>query len=435
MRRMIDMIRSSSLSASLVQAAARGALSLPPAEIIEILVYLANHNKVFGQQARMTLAGWDEEASLAAAADPNTPQEVLDYLIAKENLRPPLLPALVENPGISDATLTELATNGSREVVEVMRKSPRVLRTPSIAAAVAANANATEVEAAALQPQVAEAPPEAVEERSPEEPFAGTASEPEAETAAEPEAETAAEPDAETAAEPQVEETVTAYLVEHAHEIASEEGKPFQPLGGMYEFESVAAEEAPPAGENKTAELAAPTPAAATAVPPAAKAGPAALAAKALALHKKTYLTHEEERGSALQKISKLDIKGRIQLAMKGSKEDRSILIRDSTKLVALAVLESPKITDGEVEKIANQKNVLEAVLRQIPMKRRFIKNYAIVRNLVANPRTPLDVSLGLMKNLLTADLRNLSANKEVSDTIRKLATKMFKQKTNTVKS
>ena len=142
----------------------------------------------------------------------------------------------------------------------------------------------------------------------------------------------------------------------------------------------------------------------------------------------------ETERGSALQKISRLDIKGRIQLAMKGTKEDRSILIRNSTKLVALAVLESPKVTDGEVEKFANQKNVLEAVLRQIPMKRRFVKNYGVVRNLVANPRTPLDVSLALMKNLLTADLKNLAGNKEVSDTIRKLATKMFKQKMDTSK-
>ncbi len=63
-------------------------------------------------------------------------------------------------------------------------------------------------------------------------------------------------------------------------------------------------------------------------------------------------------------------------------------------------------------------------------MKRRFMKNYVIVRNLVANPRTPLDVSLGLMKNLLVQDLRNLSGNKEVSDTVRKLAYEMFKQKT-----
>jgi len=140
-------------------------------------------------------------------------------------------------------------------------------------------------------------------------------------------------------------------------------------------------------------------------------------------------LSHEEERGSALQKISKLDIKGRIQLAMKGTKEERSLLVRDGTKVVALAVLESPKISDAEVERFATQKNVLEAVLRAIPMKRRFVKNYAVVRNLTFNPRTPLDVSLSLIKHLLITDLRHLSGNKEVSETVRKLALKMFKQK------
>ena len=112
----------------------------------------------------------------------------------------------------------------------------------------------------------------------------------------------------------------------------------------------------------------------------------------------------------------------RITLAMRGTKEERSILIRDSTKLVALAVLDSPKVSDGEVEKFALQKNVLEAVLRAIPMRRRYQKNYNIMRNLVQNPRTPLDLSLGLMKNLLVHDLKNLSSNKEVSDTVRKLA-------------
>jgi hypothetical protein len=135
------------------------------------------------------------------------------------------------------------------------------------------------------------------------------------------------------------------------------------------------------------------------------------------------------KRDNSVQKINRLDIKGRIQLAMKGNKEERSILIRDGTKVVALAVLEAPKISDGEVEKFALQKNVLEAVLRQIPMKRRFMKNYIVVRNLVSNPRTPLDLGLGLMKHLQIQDLKNISANKEVSETVRKLATKMFKQK------
>ena len=92
-------------------------------------------------------------------------------------------------------------------------------------------------------------------------------------------------------------------------------------------------------------------------------------------------------------------------------------------------MLDSPKVSDAEVEAFALQKNVLEAVLRAIPMKRKYAKNYNIMRNLVYNPRTPLDLSLGLMKGLLIHDLKNLSSNKEVSDTIRKVALRMFRQK------
>ena len=210
--------------------------------------------------------------------------------------------------------------------------------------------------------------------------------------------------------DPETEQVISAFMTEHASEIAAEADKPFQPIGGIHE-ETISPEPQVAAA----AAAASPSPV----IPPTgAKSSP-----------KKMTNPQDEQRGSVLQKIAKLDVKGRIQLAMKGSKEERSILVRDGTKVVALAVLDSPKITDGEVERFANQKNVLEAFLRAIPMKRRFAKNYAVVRNLVFNPRTPMDVSLGLMKNLLIQDLRNLSGNKEVSDTIRKLALRMFKQK------
>jgi hypothetical protein len=210
--------------------------------------------------------------------------------------------------------------------------------------------------------------------------------------------------------DPETEKVIIAFMTEHASEIAADASKPFQPIGGIQEDFS--------AEEPKTMV------AAATAIPAPVRAAPTVKMPP-----KKLTNPEDEQRGSVLQKIAKLDVKGRIQLAMKGSKEERSILVRDGTKVVALAVLDSPKKTDGEVEKFANQKNVLEALLRAIPMKRRFAKNYIVVRNLVANPRTPLDVGLGLMKNLLVQDLKNLSANKEVSDTVRKLALRMFKQK------
>ena len=96
MARTIDQIRASRLPSNMMQFAARGALQVPPAENIEILVYLALHNKVFGELARMTLAGWDEKACLAAASDPKTTREVLEYFISPDNVRPKLLLALLE---------------------------------------------------------------------------------------------------------------------------------------------------------------------------------------------------------------------------------------------------------------------------------------------------------------------------------------------------
>jgi hypothetical protein len=411
---MIELIRTSSVPANLVQAAARGALSVPESEMIEILVHLALHNKVFGQHARMTLAGWDEKSCLAAASDPGSPREVLDYLIAPENLRPRLLPALLENPSVPDETILTLAASGTAEIAAALRNSTRVHRSPEMMSALASNANLTPAESAAIHQQLAATGfEEPVHEES------------QAETSA------AVIPDQ---APDEADAPLAAYFVEHAAALAAEGEKPFQPIGGFHgdlaESVSTITEAATPSAEAVAPDdQAKPVVAAVAANAPASPAAThGAAAAPAKAVQKKSAL-EDNERGSALQKIARLDIKGRIQLAMKGDKEMRSILIRDGTKLVALAVLESPKITDGEVEKFASQKNVLEAVLRQITMKRRFMKNYIVIRNLVANPRTPLDISLGLMKNILVNDLRNLASNKDVPETVRKLALKMFKQK------
>jgi len=393
-----------------MQTAARGALSVPPQEMIEILVYLATQTKIFAERARLTLAGWDETSSRAAAADPRTPKEVLAYMITPGNLRPTLLPALLENPSVSENSVAELTAAASRYILETLVKSARVNQSQTILKSLSSNPNLNPNQSAAVAEKLSAFKPP-------------TTAEPETKTPASPQAAAAPEsPEPNVphqAASPGLDdvpdETVAAYLTEHATEISAEADKPFQPIGGI--------EEIAPETSSHTASAEVPTETVAS-----SSAGGAAAAARR-APTKKAYLSAEEQRGSALQKISKLGITGRIQLAMKGSKEERSILIRDGTKIVSLAVLESPKITDGEVEKFASQKNVLEAVLRGITMKRRFIKQYAILRNLTFNPRTPIDVSLGLIKHLLTADLRNLSGNKEVSDTVRKIATRMFRQK------
>jgi hypothetical protein len=396
--RMIDQIRASKLPSNMMQFAARGALQVPPAENIEILVYLARHNKVFGDLARMTLAGWDEKASLAAAADPQTPAEVLDYFISPDNLRPKLLPSLLENPSVPEGKLLKLAQSATRELIEAMLMSARVRSLQSVLDALRSSPYLKKEEAEELGKLLTAAD--------------SAASRPEEGPAVE-QPEAAAEPESasyDIYADGADDETVSAYLNDHMHDIQAEGEKPFQAIGGIVDL----------LGQDYFPVLDSPE------IPaPAEPAKPAS--PQIAAVPKKPQA--DPKRENALQKINHLDVKGRIQLALKGNKEERSLLIRDGTKVVALAVLEAPKLSDGEVEKFASQKNVLEAVLRQIPLKRRFMKNYKVVRNLVANPRTPLDLGLGLMKNLLVADLKNLSANKEVSETIRKLAMKMYKQK------
>jgi hypothetical protein len=410
----------------MMQFAARGALQLPPGENIEIMVYLALHSKVFGELARMTLAGWDEKACLAAAADPQTPQEVLDYFVAPENLRPKLLPALIENPSVSEGQLAKLAVSALRETIEIMLKSARLRSLSGVLEILKTNPYVKKEEAEEID-RLAGAGQEGSVAPATEESAGGQAA-PEPGQAAPEAAEPQGEEELPQEAAEQHDETVSAYLTEHAQEIAVEGEKPFQAIGGVVELlgqqhspVTEAAEAPAPAGAADSSPGSVAKPGTASPIAQhALKRGPAGI----------TTTLAERERKNTLQKINALDVKGRIQLALRGNKEERSILIRDGTKIVALAVLDAAKVSDGEVETFASQKNVLEAVLRAIPLKRRFMKNYIVVRNLVSNPRTPIDLSLGLIKNLLVQDLKNLSMNKEVSETIRKLALKMFKQKT-----
>src|SRR5262249_18434683 len=122
MPRMLDLIRQSAVPAGVVRSAAKGALTLPAGEMLEILVFLTN-NPIFAEDAKMTLAGWDLATATAAAADPATPWEVLEYLIAPENLRPKLLPALLDNPSVREARLVDLAQSASRETLDTMLAS------------------------------------------------------------------------------------------------------------------------------------------------------------------------------------------------------------------------------------------------------------------------------------------------------------------------
>jgi hypothetical protein len=135
------------------------------------------------------------------------------------------------------------------------------------------------------------------------------------------------------------------------------------------------------------------------------------------------------KRETLLQKLSKMNVSQRVQLALKGGAEERRSLVRDGSKVVQRAVLQSPRLTDQEVEAFAAMSNLSDEVLRMIASNRNFRKNYTVVRRLMSNPKTPLDVSLHMLPMLNPQDLKALTMNKNIPETLRTTAAKLQRQR------
>src|SRR6266550_829008 len=245
MPRMIDLIRASAVPSNLMQSAARAALSAP-----------------------------------------NTSKEVLQYFIASENLRPALLPALLENPSLAEATLAEAAGSASREVVEAMLKSGRINHSEKILSSLSSNPNLTGVETTNIKNKLASGIAAPVNSQAEEERV--------------DEDDVMPEMPADEPAGPEdvLDEALMAYFAEHEKEITANQDKPFQPIGSFHENVGSGSEE-PLAADPEAPIAAAPTGAPAPAAPAAATTAAAAGVKKAAVVKK----GHDEGRGSALQKI------------------------------------------------------------------------------------------------------------------------------------
>lgn len=129
------------------------------------------------------------------------------------------------------------------------------------------------------------------------------------------------------------------------------------------------------------------------------------------------------------QRIWKLKIGEKIQLAIKGSREIRSILLRDPNKEVMLTVLENPKITESEIEILAKQRTSPDEVLRTIAKNREWLRSYSIVHALVTNPKTPTAIAVKHLRTLKHKDLKLIEKNRNIPEAIRAVIKKIIKAK------
>jgi hypothetical protein len=140
----------------------------------------------------------------------------------------------------------------------------------------------------------------------------------------------------------------------------------------------------------------------------------------------RTGRTKEARAESLTQRIQKLTVSARIQLALKGGREIRGVLARDTNKEVMLSVLENGKITETEVEMIAQSRSSLEEALRRISKNREWMKKYAILYALVTNPKTPPGIAVTYVSEIKTKDLVIIEKNKNMADAIRSAAKRLL---------
>ncbi len=132
---------------------------------------------------------------------------------------------------------------------------------------------------------------------------------------------------------------------------------------------------------------------------------------------------------STYKRILKLSPGQKAMLAMKGGRDARLILIRDTNKVVALSVLKNPRISEMDIEEISRMRNVTEEVLRTIGANREWSKRYSVTLQLVRNPKTPQSISVNFISRLAVKDLKDLSRDKNIPELVRRIAKRTYDQR------
>ncbi len=121
----------------------------------------------------------------------------------------------------------------------------------------------------------------------------------------------------------------------------------------------------------------------------------------------------------AKKQLSLMTVLERLKIAMNGTREQRSALVRDPNKMVAVAVLSSPKVSEPEIESFVKMTTVTEEVLRIIGANRVWTRNYGVVLGLARNPKTPTGLALQFVQRLNERDMKQISSDRNVPEPVR----------------
>jgi hypothetical protein len=367
-------------------AAASGLLPLPQSDLLEVLVALRqSEDSEIATAAKATLEGQDSEDLLAAARSDETSVAVLDYLAKPSENSRQIHEAVILNSKTSDQAIASLAASTSDgSLLELIAMNQqRLVRFPEIIDAILANSDSSQE----AERRARETKREFFEKERGAQQIAQ-----ELRTRGK----TAAAEFFESADLTEGLSVEDAWLIaEHIEVSDADLDTSWLPSERFEELQTETPEEH------------------------------AANFKRVIEFEKLEFGEVPAERVSLIRRLMFMNVKDRVKLAMKGDREARGILIRDSNRTVATAVIHNPRVTDQEVENIAAMRTVADEVLRLIAMNRNWARSYSIIHNLCRNPRTPIATVIGTLPRIRTKDLKNLSQNRNISETARRQAARL----------
>jgi len=377
-------------------AAARGMLPLPQNDLLEILVALATGSDAeLAETARQTLSAQDDSALKSAVGSSEVAPRVLDFFVDFDDLPIEIHETILQNPRTPEHSIVKFARKTTKgELLELVSFNQQLLiQTPAIIEAIIANPYRT----AEAERRAQETKREFFEKERGAQQIADELRAQGKEAAAE---------FIETAEFAQnLDETELSF--EDAVLLASHIEVPDAEIDDSWLSLDLIEELYEETEEQREA-----------------------IVNKILGELRFEEDSVSGERISMINRILKMNMKDRMKLAMKGDREARNVLIRDPNRIVAQAVVQNPKITENEVEKIATMRTVPEEVLRLIAINRSWARNYQIMYKLAQNPRTPLGSAFTILTRLQLRDLLAMSKNRNVSDAIRKQALRLATART-----
>lgn len=370
-------------------AAARGLLPLPQQDLLEILVALStNQDTEIAKAANETLQSESPDEFLTAAKEEDTAPAVLAYLANQTNVKREIQEALILNGKTPDEALARLAANTSEGTLLelVALNQQRLVRFPQLIEAILGNAaRTTEAERRARETRKEFFEKERGARQIADELRAR------GKTAAAEFFE-----NAELSSASGSMSVEDAWIIaEHIEVSDADIDDSWLPSERYEEFVFESADE---------------------------------IAANIQRVIESERLEGDDvsaERVSLIRKIMLMNTRDRMKLAMKGDREARGILIRDSNKIVCTAVINNPRITDHEVENISAMRTISDEVLRIIALNRSWARSYSIIHNLARNPRTPIPTAINLLPRIRTKELLSLSQNRNVSEAVRRQAQRL----------